>query len=155
MRVATHTKTIGDRTEARVLAALVERFPVVLLPWGENHRFDLVVQTIDGEYLRVQCKTSRLRSGAVVFNTVSFTYHHPANMAREDRTTQHWSTGYEGQADVFGVYCPETRETYLVPVAEAPGRQCRLRVTPSRNGQRAGIRWAADFRIDGPDVPPE
>lgn len=38
----------------------------VLTPFGENTRYDLVLD--DGEHLtRVQCKTGRLRNGAVIF----------------------------------------------------------------------------------------
>lgn len=150
-----HTKVVGERTEARVLAALVERYPVVLLPWGENHRFDLGVVDDDGVFFRVQCKTGRLRNGAIQFNTSSFSYHHPANRRREELRVEHYATDYRGDADLFGVYCPDTREVFLVPVEDVGTNGCYLRTEPPRNGQKARIRWAADYRIDGPDVTPE
>ena len=73
----THTKTIGDITQAMVLARLVEAGHEVLLPFSENQRYDLVIDHGD-RFTRVQCKTGRLDRGAVVFNTCSVNLHHPA-----------------------------------------------------------------------------
>ena len=42
----------------------------VLLPVGHNHRDDLVVDRGDG-FLRIQCKTGRLRDGVIRFSTAS------------------------------------------------------------------------------------
>lgn len=54
---------------------------------------------------------------------------------------------YRGDADLFGVYCPETRGVYLVPVDEVGKRSCRLRVAPTRNNQRQNVRWARDHEL--------
>jgi hypothetical protein len=134
-----HPKAIGDRTTMAVMLALREVGYVVLVPFGENTRYDLVID--DGlNLLRVQCKTGRLRLGSVVFATCS-TYGHHAN-ARMIR--RH----YQGQIDFFGVYCPETEGVYLVPLEDVPTRSAvALRVLPSRNRQRKKIRWAADYEI--------
>jgi len=52
------------------MLALREAGFAVLVPFGENTRYDLVID--DGERLaRVQCKTGRLRSGAIVFKVCS------------------------------------------------------------------------------------
>src|SRR5437764_13935895 len=60
-----HPKDVGDRSTLAIIMALREAGYGVLLPFGENTRNDLVVD--DGcELLRVQCKTGRLRHGAVV-----------------------------------------------------------------------------------------
>ena len=40
-------KDVGDRSQAMVLARLVQNFPNVLTPFGENSRYDLVID--DGE----------------------------------------------------------------------------------------------------------
>ena len=54
---------------------------------------------------------------------------------------------YDGDAEVFLVYCPATDQIYAVPVDEVPaGRGC-LRVNPARNGQADGIRWARDYEL--------
>jgi PD-(D/E)XK endonuclease len=112
---------------------------VVLVPFGENVRYDLVID--DGTQLaRVQCKTGRLRAGAVRFAVCS-TYGHHMNPGHARRD-------YRGQVDYFAVYCPETTGVYLVPIDDLHVRSHgALRVEPSRNGQRRRIRYAADYEV--------
>jgi hypothetical protein len=142
-----HPKAIGDRTQAHVLARLVEHGRLVLVPWGENQRYDLVID--DGDrFVRVQCKTGRLSRGAVEFHTCSFTYHHPSNQG-----TKHYYHDYRGQADIFGVYCPQTGGVYLVPVEDVGRKSCRLRIDPPGNGQVKNVRWATDYELL--PLPPE
>jgi hypothetical protein len=139
--VVTHPKAIGDRTTLAVMLALRDAGYVVSLPFGENARYDLVID--DGERLcRVQCKTGRLRMGTVVFATCSSYAHHPnPKIVQRD---------YHGQVDYFGVYCSETEGVYLIPIADVPAhRSACLRVLPTRNRQRRRIRWAADYEIAG------
>jgi hypothetical protein len=142
---AAHPKLVGDRSTAMVLAKLHEIYEIILLPFGENQRYDLVVDTGD-EFIRVQCKTGRLRDGVIRFNACSTTYHHP------NRTeTQPYRRAYHEQADVFGVYCPDNKKTYLVPVSEIGRRAGSLRVDRTLNNQVQGVRWAEDYelRTDG------
>ena len=126
-----------------VLARLVAVYPKaeILMPFGENSRYDLLIDT-GVKFIRVQCKTGRLRKGAIVFPTCSVTYHHPNNQGM--RAYRH---GYQGSADVFGVYCPENDEVYLVPVREVGNVAGSLRVEPARNSQAKGIRWAKDYQL--------
>jgi PD-(D/E)XK nuclease superfamily protein len=140
---ALHPKIVGDQTQAMVLGRLVQAFPYaqMWIPFGENTRADLVIE-LDGRFIRVQCKTGRLRKGAVSFSTCSHTYHHPSN--RGTRTYQHH---YRGQADLFGVYCPETDGVYLVPVDEVGTTHGSLRVEPTQNNQVKKIRWARDYEV--------
>ncbi len=70
-----HPKDKGDRTTLAVMLALRECGYAVLVPFGENTRYDLVID--DGQDLaRVQCKTGRLRKGAVIFAVCSCYGHH-------------------------------------------------------------------------------
>jgi hypothetical protein len=134
-----HPKAIGDRSTLAVMIALEDAGYSVLLPFGEKTRYDLVID--DGVRLsRVQCKTGRLRTGAVRFATCSCYGHHlrPQNARRD----------YLGQVDFFAVYCPETCGVYLIPISDVQVRvQAALRVEPPRNGQRDGIRFAADYEL--------
>lgn len=123
---------IGARAEAAVLAALVDSGRTVLLPFSAHERYDLVFEE-GGRFYRVQCKTGRLRNGAIRFRTHS--------------TTAGRLTHYVDEIDYFGVYCPETGQTYLVPVGEVPVRGAHLRTEPARNGQGTGIRWAAHYAL--------
>jgi PD-(D/E)XK endonuclease len=137
--IVEHPKVIGDRTTLAIMLALQEAGYSMLVPFGENTRYDLVID--DGRVLaRVQCKTGRLRAGAVRFPTCS-TYGHHRNPGQSRRH-------YEGQIDYFAVHCPETRGVYLIPIGEIQARsQAALRVDSPRNGQAKRIRWAADYEI--------
>jgi PD-(D/E)XK endonuclease len=134
-----HPKDVGDRTTLAVMLALQEVGYAVLMPFGENTRYDLVID--DGvRVARVQCKTGRLRLGTVVFATCSIYAHHP----NPKMLQRH----YQGQVDFFGIYCPDTGGVYLVPIDDVPTRnRAALRVLPCRNRQRKRIRWAADYEI--------
>ena len=121
------------------MLALDEAGYRVALPFGENSRYDLIID--DGVRLaRVQCETGRLREGAVRFKACSLYAHHP-----NPKIT---SRDYLGEIDFFAVYCRETGCVYLIPIEEVPLRwEAALRVSPSRNGQVRGIRKAADYEI--------
>jgi PD-(D/E)XK nuclease superfamily protein len=142
-----HPKKVGDRTTLAVMLALQSVGFDVLVPFGENTRYDLVID--DGRGLsRVQCKTGRLRQGAVRFATCSCYGHHlnPANARRD----------YPGQVDAFAIHCPETRGVYLVPIADLTVRaQAALRVEPARNGQEKRVRLAANYLIAKISINPD
>src|SRR5918992_1848157 len=65
-----HPVDVGQRSEAIILADLVKRGYRVLLPYGTNHRYDIVIDVGD-RFLRAQCKTGRLRRGVIEFATQS------------------------------------------------------------------------------------
>jgi hypothetical protein len=133
-----HPKDIGDRTTLAVMLALHESGYQVSTPFGENTRYDLVLD--DGaRLLRLQCKTGRMRFGAVEFATASSYAHHP----NEKPTQRH----YRGQIDAFAVYCRETGGVYLIPIEELPLDRAYLRVREPRNGQRKRVRFARDYEI--------
>ena len=134
-----HPKAKGDRSTLAVMLALHEIGVPFLVPFGENTRYDLVLELPSG-LARVQCKTGRLRSGAVLFAPCScYGHHRNPQTARRD---------YGGQVDYFAVYCPETAAVYLIPISELSNRvSAALRVDPPRNNQRRFIRFAADYEI--------
>jgi hypothetical protein len=94
-----HPKAVGDRSTIAIMLALVESGFAVYLPFGENTRCDLIADG-GGKLLRVQCKTGRLRAGAIHFKVCSSYAHHP-----KPRQLQR---DYRGEVDYFAVYCPET-----------------------------------------------
>jgi hypothetical protein len=134
-----HPKDIGDRTTLAVMLALRELGFAVLVPFGENTRYDLVID--DGAKMaKVQCKTGRLRKGAVLWSMCS-NYGHQKNPRVVHRD-------YQGEVDYFGVFCPETQGVYLIPIADVPmRRQGSLRVTPPKNNQQKSIRGARQYEI--------
>jgi hypothetical protein len=134
-----HPKAVGDRSTLAVMLALQRAGYIVLMPFGENTRYDLVIEN-GTSFARVQCKTGRLRGGAVRFAACSsYAHHSNPSLTRRD---------YLGEIEFFGVYCPETGGVYLVPIADAPiRRQGALRVAATRNGQSRNIRMAATYEI--------
>lgn len=133
-----HPKSVGDRTTLAVMLALSTLGYGVSVPFGENTRYDLVIES-DGVIQRVQCKTGRLRDGVIVFRTASSYAHHPTPKPRQRH--------YRGQVDAFAVYCRETGGVYLIPIDQLPTDAASLRVDPPRNGQRKHIREAATHEI--------
>jgi len=122
---------IGARAEAAISGALIAAGRRVYLPaFGGDGRTDLAMEDEAGLH-RVQCKTSRLLHGAIVFWTCSNTNQLPR--------------GYHGDVDLFAVYSPERDEVYLVPVTDVETRAGFLRIDQPANGQRARIRWARDY----------
>ena len=135
----THPKDVGDLSTLAIILALKDAGHSVLLPFGENTRYDLAIE-VNGSLHRVQCKTGRLSRGAVYFRTASSYYHHP----RPKMPAKH----YHGEVDFFAVYCPETKGVYLIPIVDlAVESGASLRIDPSRNNQRRRIRMAADYEI--------
>lgn len=117
------------------MAALIRRGFHVLVPFGEGRPYDLVVDLGGASFLRVQCKTAWPRNGCLVFNP---------------HTTDHGRgrLSYIGRADIFGVYFPPSSSVYLVPISAVTRFSGRLRLAPTRNNQRQGVRYAVDFEID-------
>jgi len=107
-----------------------------LIPFGENHRYDLVIDNGSGFY-RVQVKTGRLRKGTIWFNCYSSHSHRNGPSCR----------AYFGEVEYFGVYCPDVESVYLVPIEEVRVNGS-LRVEQPRNGQRKKMRWASDYLLE-------
>src|SRR5690242_7410881 len=88
-------------------------FPV-LLPFGENRRYDMVVD-VGGRLLRVQCKTaSPCGNGdrsAIRFHAYSHRFVNREYQGRE---------AYSGQADLFAA-CPPAKAIARVK----PGQTCK------------------------------
>jgi hypothetical protein len=131
-----HPVDVGPRSEAAILSVLIRRGYAVLLPFGVNQRYDMVID-LDGDLIKAQCKTGRFRNGSVSFSTRSIVTGKTRNVSR----------GYSGEADVFLVFCPATDGIYVVPVDEAPRCQMHLRVDGCRNGQRERVHWACDYQL--------
>jgi hypothetical protein len=131
-------KGIGEKSEVQVLAALLMADMIVLHPYGDNRRYDLVVDE-NGKFIRIQCKTARMsKDGSrMTFKTSS----------------QNWNTGnlrdYRGQADLFAVYCRERNEIYILSVNKSPIRESVMRTTDPKSGHTKGVKMARDYLFDG------
>jgi hypothetical protein len=135
-------KRVGDVSQAYFLAKCLEVGWAVSVPIGDCSRYDCVLDRGNG-LERVQIKTGRLKNGAIVFSACSSTYHVPS-----DCKTKHAHNPYYGQIESFGVYCPDTKMCYIVPVDDVGIRMGALRIYEAKNKQLKGIRWAKDFEIN-------
>jgi hypothetical protein len=133
---SSHPVDVGHRSETAILAAFVERGFEVLLPWGINRRYDMVLDLGD-RFARVQCKTGRLKNGAVEFSARSIRSNTITTLARN----------YVGEVDFFAVYCPANRAVYVVPCDDTTLNNVYLRVEPTTNNQSKRIRWAASYEL--------
>jgi hypothetical protein len=136
-KLTNHPVDVGLRTEGAILSELIHRGYSILVPWGVNQRYDLVLDLGD-KFVRAQCKTGRLRNGTIEFNTSSVQCNMNRILVRD----------YKKDVDAFLVCCPDTpHDVYCVPV-EDTGTSCtRLRVEPTLNGQAQRIRWASDYKL--------
>ena len=136
-------KAIGEHSEIVIIARLLEVGYGVLTPFGDNRRYDLVLEDADGQFWRIQCKTGWVEgNGAYIEFATASTYYH----TRAGRTG-HGRKNYHGQIDYFAVYCPKTKGTYLVPIDHVPRTSAVLRLIPTKNMQEKGVRWAKDYEL--------
>ncbi len=127
------TDKIGNITEARILAELVQEGFDVLVPFGEGLRYDLLIDRKAESFTRIQCKTGKLIDGVVRFNAYS--------VSRAKKNVPYTPE----EIDYFACFCPQTNEVYYVPVREAVQGTVYLRVEPARNNQSKGIKHARDY----------
>jgi len=132
-----HPSTTGDISESQVLAALIRAGEQVLLPFGKNRRYDLVLDR-DSVFHRVQVKTGRMKDGSISFATSTVTRKSRSYVARK---------GYVGEIEYFGVYCPENNHVYLVPVGDVPVGIARIRAKKTRYPNGREMRWARQYRV--------
>ena len=135
--MARDTSIVGDHTELQIAAALARSGLRLLKPMSSACRYDLAIDHGDGRITRVQCKTGVLRQGRIVFRVCSTDGRRPRGVS------------YHGQIDAFGVYCPQTGKSYLVPMAVVATCETMstLRVGPAVNNQKVGVRQASDYEI--------
>jgi prevent-host-death family protein len=136
------SNTKGAVAEQAIVLAAMKRGIPVLRPAGEHGRIDLALD-IGGDLWRVQVKWGRLSAnGDVVIVALRTSRYTPRGQVfrRYD----------ECEVDLFAVYCGELNRSFLLPASLCVGKAwIHLRLTASRNGQRACINLADDFTFDG------
>lgn len=128
-----NTKDKGDAAEASVLAILMRSGKHCLLPYGDNRRYDIVVDE-RGRFVRIQVKCGRIRNGCLVYNTTTVV---------NGKTTGR----YNESIDYFGVYCFETDKLYLVPERDAPIGTGSLRLDNNKKADKKA-KYAATYEFD-------
>jgi hypothetical protein len=135
--VSESTTTKGAIAEAAITAEAVKLGFVVLRPFPEGRRYDVVIDT-GPRLLRVQCKSGRLK-GAVIAVTLATCRHTPRHGYVRTKYTA-------DDIDGVAVYCHELDRCYFLPIEEVGGRSgIHLRVGPAANGQSAAINFAEQY----------
>ena len=136
------TNRKGAIAETAIAAAATKLGVSVLRPIVDHERYDLAFE-IGDRILRVQCKWASLRDdGAVMRVNLTSSWCTPAGYERRYYT--------EEEIDLVAVYCGELDRCYLLPSKLVAGRRSiDLRVTPTKNGQRACLNLAVDFALPG------
>lgn len=89
--------------------------------------------------LRVQCKWAR-KAGDVVIASLARNRRAPGGFIRRNYSSH--------EVDAFGLYCGELDECFLVPITAIDGQwSIQLRLEPPRNGQRAALHFAENYRL--------
>ena len=140
MGCVTALKQKGDMAELAIALDLRRRGYVVSIPFGESAPYDLVLDRGAGPLERVQVKHGRVRNGVVVIRCFSLTI-----ASGKVRSVTPYTPD---DVDWIAAWEPVSGRCFYVPSAElgVGGRtDMKLRIEPTRNGQRQGIRWAAEY----------
>lgn len=131
-----NSKDLGNIVEAKVLSYFVSKGITVLVPFGDNSRYDMVIH-LGNRFIRIQCKHGRLRDGVIKSNACS---HNPFTKTSRD---------YLGEVDYFAIYNENTDKIYLYPVnKDTPTTVISLRTSIPKNGQKTLINLADDYEAD-------
>jgi len=123
----------GERSEAIILAHLLQLDFPVSIPFGRTERYDLIIDN-GGKLEKCQCKTGQYKRGSIYFPVCS--------------RGINGRTDYHGQIDYFLVYCPYNNSIYKVPVALSGSNTMVLRLDPFKaNAPRAKMHMANDYQI--------
>lgn len=115
-----------------MLTRLLELNLPALLPWGDSCPYD-VVYLKGKRFVKAQVKSGRIRNNAVRFKA------HIWNPFKKE------GASYLGKVDEFLVYCFENDTIYRVPVKECTSWDGFLRLSPSKNSQVSGVKFAKDY----------
>lgn len=110
----------------------------VYKPMNDGTRCDLIFD-LDGRLWRIQCKWATKHGDVVRVPCLS---------------CRRTAVGYSrrlysaDEIDAFAAYCDQLNRCYFLPMDEFEGRNAiQLRLSPPRNGQRAGINWAEPYEF--------
>lgn len=128
----------GNVAELAIAAEAAKLGLSVLKPLTEHERYDLVLG-IAGRLLRVQCKWAKRRGDVVAINLTT------SRRAADGYVRTSYSAS---EVDAVGAYCEALDECFLIPIEVVDGQSAvHLRLAPARNGQRAALNWAEQYRL--------
>jgi hypothetical protein len=133
-------KLKGDRAEIEVARDLIRRGFRIAIPYGEDWDFDLIFQRPGCEDLeRVQVKYSRPRGAVIPVRTRSSSLTN-GKVRRTKRYTAE-------MIDWIAAFDPISERCFYIHAAELGGGrdELSLRLSPTKNRQVKGVRYAEDY----------
>lgn len=129
------TKQKGDIAEAFVTYLLKKKGFNILIPWGEDNRYDLVSEK-NGVFKRIQVKYVSPRNGAIDV----------AIRSSNNYNILHYSPK---ELDIIAAYSPEQNKVYLIPLDKIRNkRSIKLRLIPTKNRQKRYVVPASRFELN-------
>lgn len=137
-----NSKSFGNVGEMRIAYEFVKRGFVVSFPFGDNARYDMIVD-INGELKRVQAKTTARQNeyGAFTFHNYYQTYH---------RNNKHKFVYDDSEIDYVCCYVQPIDECLIIPIKDLDSNTIAFRVDGdyTKSGQEKGIRFIGDYSFD-------
>lgn len=134
-----NSSEIGNIGETIALSEFAKRGITVLIPFGQNVPYDLVIE-INNKLYKIQCKTTqKLIDGCKM----------RFNICRTNGFTGTHNTYTEEEIDFLCLYCIENDYIALVPIKEVLNqRDFVIRITKPKNNQTYGIHMADDYTLE-------
>lgn len=126
------TKQKGDIAEAFVTYLLKRKGFNVLIPWGEDNKYDLVTEK-NGVFKRVQVKYVTPKNGVLEVPMRSSNNYNIIHYSSKD-------------IDIIAAYSSQQSKVYLIPLNKIKNRRvCKLRLIPTKNRQKKYIIMASKY----------
>lgn len=126
------TKQKGEIAEAFVTFLLKQEGFNVLIPWGEDLRYDLVAEK-RGVFKRIQVKYVTPNNGVLEIPIRSSNNYNIIHYSPKD-------------IDIIAAYSSKNNKAYFIPLKGIKNKRvCKLRLTPTKNKQKKFIVMASKY----------
>lgn len=128
------TKALGAQTELECITYLHGLGYDISIPWGDNARYDFVLD-VSHKLYKIQCKTSSKQEDGVYKFKCESTYINAAGNRKANYT--------EEDVDFFSTFIEG--KCYLIPLSETGRKEKVMRFVKPKNNQTKGITFAQDY----------
>ena len=133
------TQIKGLTTELKCMEKFIEYGFIVSIPYGNNSRYDLLLDGGNGKYIRIQCKTAHLNeNGSYTINTANSV----STMTK--RTVKHYDST---QIDFIASIIEE--ELVIIPVNLISNSKSKIfRTELPKFGAKSSCNLIQDFTVE-------